>query len=93
MKDATAEFLKPRLVDVQSSDDQHAQIVIEPLERGFGYTLGNALRRILHLRRTDAELVHAFDSRPVVIAPALDVDIVEVASADAPPAPTSPGES
>ena len=47
MKDATAEFLKPRLVDVQSSDDQHAQIVIEPLERGFGYTLGNALRRIL----------------------------------------------
>jgi len=47
MKDSTAEFLKPRLVDVQSSDDQHAQIVIEPLERGFGYTLGNALRRIL----------------------------------------------
>jgi len=47
MKDSTAEFLKPRLVDVQSTDDQHAQIVIEPLERGFGYTLGNALRRIL----------------------------------------------
>lgn len=47
MKDSTAEFLKPRLVDVQSSDDQHAQIAIEPLERGFGYTLGNALRRIL----------------------------------------------
>ncbi|MBS1269874.1 MAG: DNA-directed RNA polymerase subunit alpha [Gammaproteobacteria bacterium] len=47
MKDSTAEFLKPRLVDVQSTDDQHAKIVIEPLERGFGYTLGNALRRIL----------------------------------------------
>jgi len=47
MKDSTAEFLKPRLVDVQSTDDQQAQIVIEPLERGFGYTLGNALRRIL----------------------------------------------
>jgi DNA-directed RNA polymerase subunit alpha len=47
MKDSTAEFLKPRLVDVQSTDGQHAQIVIEPLERGFGYTLGNALRRIL----------------------------------------------
>ena len=47
MQDSTAEFLKPRLVDVQSADDTHAKIVIEPLERGFGYTLGNALRRIL----------------------------------------------
>lgn len=47
MQDSTAEFLKPRLVDVQTSDDKHAKIVIEPLERGFGYTLGNALRRIL----------------------------------------------
>ena len=47
MQDSTAEFLKPRLVDVQSPDENHARIVIEPLERGFGYTLGNALRRIL----------------------------------------------
>ena len=47
MQDSTAEFLKPRLVDVHSTDDHHAKIVIEPLERGFGYTLGNALRRIL----------------------------------------------
>lgn len=47
MQDSTAEFLKPRLVDVHSTDDRHAKIVIEPLERGFGYTLGNALRRIL----------------------------------------------
>ncbi len=47
MQDSTAEFLKPRLVDVQTKDDKHAKIIIEPLERGFGYTLGNALRRIL----------------------------------------------
>ena len=47
MQDSTAEFLKPRLVDVQTADDRHAKIIIEPLERGFGYTLGNALRRIL----------------------------------------------
>ena len=47
MQESTAEFLKPRLVDVQSPDENHARIVIEPLERGFGYTLGNALRRIL----------------------------------------------
>ncbi|MDH3637047.1 MAG: DNA-directed RNA polymerase subunit alpha [Gammaproteobacteria bacterium] len=43
----TAEFLKPRLVDVESTDPTHARITLEPLERGFGYTLGNALRRIL----------------------------------------------
>lgn len=47
MQDSTAEFLKPRLVEVQSDENHHAKIAIEPLERGFGYTLGNALRRIL----------------------------------------------
>jgi DNA-directed RNA polymerase subunit alpha len=47
MQDSTAELLKPRLVDVQTADEEHARIIIEPLERGFGYTLGNALRRIL----------------------------------------------
>jgi len=41
------EFLKPRRVDVQNISDTHAKITIEPLERGFGHTLGNALRRIL----------------------------------------------
>lgn len=47
MQDLTAEFLKPRLVDVTNIDAKHARITLEPLERGFGYTLGNALRRIL----------------------------------------------
>ncbi len=47
MQDTTAEFLKPRNVDVQTTDKMHARITLEPLERGFGYTLGNALRRIL----------------------------------------------
>lgn len=47
MQDPTAEFLKPRLVDVATIDAKHARITLEPLERGFGYTLGNALRRIL----------------------------------------------
>ncbi|MFV8835796.1 DNA-directed RNA polymerase subunit alpha [Aquisalimonas sp.] len=41
------DFLKPRVVDVQSESDTSARVVIEPLERGFGHTLGNALRRIL----------------------------------------------
>ena len=47
MQDPTVEFLRPRLVETKSIDDKHSRITIEPLERGFGYTLGNALRRIL----------------------------------------------
>lgn len=41
------DFLKPRIVDVQAQSERQARVTIEPLERGFGHTLGNALRRIL----------------------------------------------
>ena len=41
------ELLKPRRVDVEAASDTEAKITIEPLNRGFGYTLGNALRRVL----------------------------------------------
>lgn len=47
MQLAVNEFLKPRIVNVQERGPNHARIVLEPLERGFGYTLGNSLRRIL----------------------------------------------
>ena len=47
MQSSATEFLKPRLVDVQTLAPTHAKITLEPLERGFGHTLGNALRRIL----------------------------------------------
>lgn len=47
MLNSATEFLKPRLVDVQTLSNTHAKITLEPLERGFGHTLGNALRRIL----------------------------------------------
>lgn len=47
MQLGSTELLKPRLVDVQVLDETRARVVLEPLERGFGYTLGNALRRIL----------------------------------------------
>jgi DNA-directed RNA polymerase subunit alpha len=46
MSDAK-DFLKPRTVRVQSQTDNKARVVIEPFERGFGHTLGNALRRVL----------------------------------------------
>lgn len=41
------EFLTPRHVDVEDISTTRAKITLEPLERGFGHTLGNALRRIL----------------------------------------------
>ncbi len=40
-------LLKPRIIDVQSISPVHAVVVMEPFERGYGHTLGNALRRIL----------------------------------------------
>jgi DNA-directed RNA polymerase subunit alpha len=47
MQGSVTEFLKPRLVDIEQVSPTHAKVTLEPLERGFGYTLGNALRRIL----------------------------------------------
>jgi len=47
MQGSVTEFLKPRVVKVQPLSPRHARIVIEPFERGFGHTLGNALRRVL----------------------------------------------
>ncbi|ARC54928.1 DNA-directed RNA polymerase subunit alpha [Candidatus Riesia sp. GBBU] len=45
--DFKREFLKPRLVNIKQIAQNHAKITLEPLERGFGHTLGNALRRVL----------------------------------------------
>ena len=47
MQNSVAEFLTPRHIDVQEASPTRAKITLEPLERGFGHTLGNALRRIL----------------------------------------------
>lgn len=42
-----AELIRPRLINISPMENHTARIVIEPLERGFGHTLGNALRRVL----------------------------------------------
>jgi len=47
MSETIEQLLTPRFVDVKTEDGVRSKVVIEPLERGFGYTLGNALRRIL----------------------------------------------
>ncbi|MBU0744770.1 MAG: DNA-directed RNA polymerase subunit alpha [Gammaproteobacteria bacterium] len=47
MQDIYHSFLTPRVIHVKKISATKAEIVLEPFERGFGYTLGNALRRIL----------------------------------------------
>src|SRR5688572_4481113 len=47
MQSAVTEFLKPRVVKVTPTTPKQARVIIEPFERGFGHTLGNALRRVL----------------------------------------------
>lgn len=41
------ELLKPRSVDMEQLSPLHAKVILEPFERGYGHTLGNALRRVL----------------------------------------------
>jgi len=40
-------LLKPRIVEVESIGPSSAKVVVEQFERGYGHTLGNALRRVL----------------------------------------------
>lgn len=40
-------FLAPRQIEVEALGPHHARVTMEPFERGYGHTLGNALRRIL----------------------------------------------
>lgn len=47
MQISLSDFLTPQLIKVEEYDKCHSKVVLEPLERGFGHTLGNALRRIL----------------------------------------------
>jgi DNA-directed RNA polymerase subunit alpha len=47
MQSAVNEFLTPRVITVDEKSTTRALVTLEPLERGFGHTLGNALRRIL----------------------------------------------
>ena len=41
------EIEMPKIAVEENEDKSYAKIVVEPLEKGFGLTLGNALRRIL----------------------------------------------
>ena len=42
------DFIVPKITVAEISDDnKHGRFVVEPLERGYGITLGNSLRRIM----------------------------------------------
>ena len=68
------ELTKPHQLEVQPGDDpaRIATVIAEPLERGFGLTLGNALRRVLLSSLQGAAItsvqiegvLHEFSSHP-----------------------------
>lgn len=58
MTNAT-EFLTPSTINVETVDGTTAKVTLEPLERGFGHTLGNALRRILLSSLSGAAVIEA----------------------------------
>ncbi len=59
MEMSVSEFLKPRIASLTQLGENRTRIVLEPLERGFGYTLGNSLRRVLLSSMPGAAVVEA----------------------------------
>src|SRR5215468_4229268 len=59
MEASATEFLRPRAVKVQPLGTNRARVTVEPFERGFGHTLGNALRRVLLSSMPGAAVVEA----------------------------------
>src|SRR5687768_15385099 len=53
------EFLTPREISVEAVSPHRARVTLEPLERGFGHTLGTTLRRILLSSMPGAAVVEA----------------------------------
>src|SRR5438046_9732484 len=59
MQESATEFLRPRAVKVQPLGTNRARVTVEPVDRGFGHTLGNALRRVLLSSMPGAAIVEA----------------------------------
>ena len=84
-------LIKPKQLSVESGDDPKrvATVVAEPLERGFGLTLGNALRRVLLSSLQGAAVtsmqiegvLHEFSSLPGVLEDVTDI-VLNVKSID-----------
>jgi len=77
------DLIKPRRVEIESKtdDERYGKFVAEPLERGFGVTVGNALRRILLSSLQGAAItsiridgvMHEFSTIPGVIEDVTDI--------------------
>ncbi len=75
------DLIRPRMLDTEQKTDTYGKFSCEPLERGFGTTLGNSLRRVLlsslqgaaitHLHIDGA--LHEFSSMPGVVEDVTDV--------------------
>lgn len=59
MQRSVSEFLTPRHIQVEEISKTQAKVTLEPLERGFGHTLGAALRRILLSSMPGAAIIEA----------------------------------
>ena len=59
MFDIVEEMLTPRTIEVDTVDQFYSRIILQPLERGFGHTLGNVIRRILLSSMTGCAAVEA----------------------------------
>src|SRR5580693_10288123 len=81
MQNNPYDFLTPREIAVETLSQFHAKVTLEPLERGFGHTLGTTLRRILLSSMPGAAIVevkidgvlHEYDTIPGV-----QEDVVEI---------------
>ena len=81
MQDIYKTFLTPNAIQVQNISSSHHRIVLEPFERGFGHTLGNALRRILLSSMPGAAIVevqidgvlHEYSTIPAVREDVVDI--------------------
>ena len=75
------DLIRPRVLDIEEKAETYGKFTCEPLERGFGRTLGNSLRRVLlsslqgaaitHVRMDGA--VHEFTSLPDVVEDVTDI--------------------
>ncbi|WP_220683139.1 DNA-directed RNA polymerase subunit alpha [Candidatus Portiera aleyrodidarum] len=59
MSSLVKEFIRPSNIKVEEISKNHSKIVLEPFERGFGHTLGNALRRIMLSSLTGCAVIEA----------------------------------
>jgi len=75
------DLIRPRMLETEQKTDTYGKFSCEPLERGFGTTLGNSLRRVLlsslqgaaftHIRIENA--LHEFSALPGVVEDVTDI--------------------